>query len=120
QTSRETRRVRWHRKTEDVLCTTKDREQPRVSVLQIKNRVIEAPLLRFLDIELDRRFASANEVVVAKGIGAGALSTGGGVDLLDDFVDGDQIAEPLAHLVGLAAAKQTHQLKKQNLEAVLR
>ncbi len=74
-----------------------------MAVLDVEDRVVEALLLRELDVELHVGVRAARQEEEAQRVGTGSLACGRLVDLVHHLVDGDDVAGALAALDGLAA-----------------
>ena len=80
-------------------------------VLHVVDGVLLRPLLREVDVELDRLIVPPGDEVPARGVDA---------DRVQQVVEEDDVAATLGHLLRLAAFDQVYELVDQNLERLAR
>ena len=85
----------------------KNAAQPRVRILDIKDRIVIALHLGDFQVEIQLAVGAAREKDKPGGIFP---------DLVDDFAQGDEFACPGGHGHRFAAAQQIHQLHQDDLE----
>ena len=86
-----------------------DARDPRVRVLDVVDRVVLRGRAGELEVDVDRRVVAALEHEEARRVDA---------DVVDQLVEGDEVAAALAHPPALAALDDADQLHDRRLEAI--
>src|SRR6266545_4807764 len=90
-----------------LLRVPQDAGDPCVAVLDVVHGVVHAPPLHVLDVEVHRRVVRVHEQREPRGVGA---------HLVDELVQPDEGARPLAHFHRLATPQERHELVDDHLD----